>query len=210
MSDSVKLDKSLIYSLPKNRTYTMLEAMFSYSVDIDNGNIGSLNGYAKLWGWSRWKVKKFIEDINTKEGHRQFSYNSPTVPRQPVRFKNNNLEKQNNKRPTIYRQLTNTTSNTSIKDNIYIQFFKPFNIPDLKIEKLLKYKNQLTKKQLSTLIEKYGKNLVCDTLLAMENHIKLYTDVYLTCNNWCKRQIEKKQNKSQADINAGGTGKVVY
>lgn len=63
------LDKGLIKALPKDRPYTHLEAMFSYTVDLECENQWTVKGYSKLWSWSRCKVRKFIEDIKTPEGH---------------------------------------------------------------------------------------------------------------------------------------------
>lgn len=65
----VPLDKGLIKALPKDRPYTHLEAMFSYTVDLECENQWTVKGYSKLWSWSRSKVRKFIEDIKTPEGH---------------------------------------------------------------------------------------------------------------------------------------------
>ena len=65
----VPLDKTLVDTMSNiNRPFSPLEAMFSYSVDQDNGKDGTLRGYAKLWGWSVGKVKRFVECLrNTSE-----------------------------------------------------------------------------------------------------------------------------------------------
>ena len=40
--------------------------MFCYSCDLDSKKVGSINGYARLWGWSRGKVRRFLERITEK------------------------------------------------------------------------------------------------------------------------------------------------
>jgi hypothetical protein len=66
----VPLDKELKKSLPKDgRSYTPLEAMFSFSCDIDDGNKWTIKGYSKLWGWSRCKVRSFVNSIRHPTGH---------------------------------------------------------------------------------------------------------------------------------------------
>ena len=66
----IPLDKELIKSLPKDgRPYTILEAMFSYTCDIDEGNKWTIKGYSKLWGWSRCKVRNFVNSIRHPNGH---------------------------------------------------------------------------------------------------------------------------------------------
>jgi hypothetical protein len=66
----VPLDKELKKSLPKDgRPYTPLEAMFSFSCDIDDGNKWTIKGYSKLWGWSRCKVRSFVNSIRHPTGH---------------------------------------------------------------------------------------------------------------------------------------------
>jgi len=66
----IPLDKELVKSLPKDgRPYTKLEAMFSFTYDIDCGKQWTINGYSKLWGWSRCKVRNFINNIRHPSGH---------------------------------------------------------------------------------------------------------------------------------------------
>jgi hypothetical protein len=66
----VKIDKNLKHGLPKDkRPYTTLEAMFSFTCDQDEGLVWSIKGYSKLWNWSRNKVRRFIKNVRTPEGH---------------------------------------------------------------------------------------------------------------------------------------------
>lgn len=66
----IPLDKNLAQEFKSIKgPFSMIEAMFSYSLDADNGRNGSISGYSKLWGWSRNKVRRFIKCIRTDEGH---------------------------------------------------------------------------------------------------------------------------------------------
>ncbi|MDP8211777.1 MAG: conserved phage C-terminal domain-containing protein [Candidatus Zapsychrus exili] len=66
----IPLDKYLAQEFKSiKREFSMIEAMFSYQLDIDNSISGTISGYSKLWGWSRNKVRKFINGIGTDRGH---------------------------------------------------------------------------------------------------------------------------------------------
>jgi len=60
----VPMSKAFVRHLPGNREFTSFEAMFSLSVDYDNGNSVSVSGYSSLWGWSRKKVSNFLKKHN--------------------------------------------------------------------------------------------------------------------------------------------------
>ena len=84
-SGYVPIDKNLIQELNNiSRSFTRLEAMFSYTVDRDNGKGGSINGYAGLWNWSRNKTRKFLKEIRTVKGHSKDSRRTPNG--HPVHF----------------------------------------------------------------------------------------------------------------------------
>lgn len=66
----VPIDKGLVRTLTKlDRPYSEVEAMFSHTVDVDCGKPWTIKGYAKLWQWSRGKVRRFIENMRTQSGH---------------------------------------------------------------------------------------------------------------------------------------------
>lgn len=90
MKDSnwMGIDKRIVSLLPKDRAYTKAEALLSLSYDLDNliYNTGAtphtvfeaielikahctFSGYAALWGWSRNKTRKFINDLGSGQGH---------------------------------------------------------------------------------------------------------------------------------------------
>jgi hypothetical protein len=65
----IGLDKNIVKLLPHGRAYTIIEALVSFSIDIDNKRNWTINGYAKQWGWSRNKVRKFTSELGTGRGH---------------------------------------------------------------------------------------------------------------------------------------------
>ena len=91
----VGMDKRLVSTLPNDRPLTDLEAMFSYTVNRDNGVMGSISGYAARWKWSRSKVRRFIRTIETGGDYLTDSHR--TGKRQAIRFINNNLKGAQNR-----------------------------------------------------------------------------------------------------------------
>ena len=91
----VGIDKRFAELLPKDREYSYLDAMFSYTVDRDNKKHGSVNGYAALWKWSRDKVRRFIRTIETGADYQTNSHK--TGRRQAVRYIFGKLEQPKNR-----------------------------------------------------------------------------------------------------------------
>jgi hypothetical protein len=94
----IPFDKRAIYFLPKDRPFTVIEAMLSYSVDRDNEHKNSINGYASLWGWSRDKVRRFIQTIETGNDYFPTSKKTGnhTRQKQAIRYVINKLESTKN------------------------------------------------------------------------------------------------------------------
>ena len=67
----VPISKALLSELPKDRAFTRLEAMFSLTVDYDQGNTVTVKGYSVLWGWSQGKVKRFLEGVDVSISYPQ-------------------------------------------------------------------------------------------------------------------------------------------
>jgi hypothetical protein len=111
----IALHKELRYFLPSGREYTILEAMFSYTLDIDNGKEGTISGYSKLWGWSRTRVRKFVEELKTVEGH--LTNRQRTGKRHQILLKLNNLQNQKDTSKTGKKQLEDTQVDTTINPN---------------------------------------------------------------------------------------------
>lgn len=57
----VPISKALVRKLPSSREFSEVEAMFSITVDFDNGSPVSISGYASLWMWSRKRVSNFLK-----------------------------------------------------------------------------------------------------------------------------------------------------
>ena len=75
----IPLDKNLSYFLPKERPFTELEAMFSYTLDINNKRTVSISGYSKLWDWNRKKVRKLFDIIGTEKGQAEGQKRDTTI-----------------------------------------------------------------------------------------------------------------------------------
>lgn len=58
----VPISKFFADSLPRDRKFTELEAMYSLQLDYDKSNSITVSGCASRWGWSRSKVSKFLSD----------------------------------------------------------------------------------------------------------------------------------------------------
>src|SRR4030042_5422124 len=61
----VPMDKALVDALPTKRPYTLLEAVFSYQVDLSSSEIKSYRGYAKIWCWSLTKTVYFLKNAQS-------------------------------------------------------------------------------------------------------------------------------------------------
>jgi len=62
----IPMDKALVAALPKTRKYTLLEAAFSYQLDLssDDREILSYRAYARIWGWALSKTINFIKNTH--------------------------------------------------------------------------------------------------------------------------------------------------
>lgn len=111
----VPIDKYLVQFLPINRPYTKFEAMFSVTVDIDNNIKRSINGYAKLWDWSRTKVRDFLEKIKTPKKHSRDTLK--TLCKHPIRLISNDLSYLKNTLKTGKEQGRDRGLDTTIDPN---------------------------------------------------------------------------------------------
>lgn len=62
----IPIDKALVRLLPKGRVFSEPEAAISLTFDYDCGNLVTGAGYASRWGWSRKRVKKFMESMGVE------------------------------------------------------------------------------------------------------------------------------------------------
>jgi hypothetical protein len=112
----VCIDKMLAQDFKHiNRPFSRIEAMFSYSVDVDNGNEGSFLGYATQWGWSRNKVRRFIESIRTVTGHKRDS--KRTQDGHPIHFIDKGFWTKKDTNGTVKGQQQDTSRFTSNNPN---------------------------------------------------------------------------------------------
>jgi hypothetical protein len=111
----IALHKELRYFLPHGRSYTLLEAMFSYTLDIDNKKEGTISGYSKLWGWDRKKVRRFMSEVGTGTGH--FRDRDGTGKEHHIYLKINNLQDLKDTKGTPEGQGRDTHGDTTINPN---------------------------------------------------------------------------------------------
>jgi len=134
----VPMDKTLVKTLRNiNRPYSVVEAMFSYSVDQDCGKENTLRGYAKLWGWSVGKVRRFVECLrNTSETVVERKGNSSGTV---VRFVSGSYEtlaeQLRNSYGTVAEQLQYATNNPNPNPNPKDKKTKRFTPPDISLVK---------------------------------------------------------------------------
>jgi hypothetical protein len=62
----VPVAKNAAKLLPKNRSFTPLEALYSLQLDHTNGNKVSMRGLAKRWNWSHKKARCFMPRAGAK------------------------------------------------------------------------------------------------------------------------------------------------
>lgn len=104
----VGLDKNLIQEFKHiRRKFSMIEAMFSYSVDRDCGLQGSISGYSVLWGWSRNKVRRFLNGIKIESGH--YRDGKRTKSGQAIHYIDNTLMSKKDRVGTLLGQGRDTT-----------------------------------------------------------------------------------------------------
>ena len=103
------------YFVKIKRPFSEIEAMFSYSLDIDNGKSGSIIGYATQWQWSRNKVRRFLRGIRTDKGHIKDS--KRTQKGQPIHFIDKALMGIKDSKRTDKGQIKDSKRTPSINPN---------------------------------------------------------------------------------------------
>jgi len=118
------------------RPFSMIEAMFSYTVDHDRGKEGTISGYATLWQWSRNKVRRFISGIRTDEGH--LKDGKRTHSGHPIHFIDKVLMVKKDSRRTAEGQRRDSIKDTTLHPNPNPNKKPPIS-PRGKIDKLKTY-----------------------------------------------------------------------
>jgi len=108
------MDISLVSALPRKRPYTLIEAVFSYQVDIFHGNKKGYREYARIWSWS---VTKTIGFIRNEQGTKteQARNTQETVKFRFIRLSEASKKQAGDKQETNRERAGNTT-NKKIKD----------------------------------------------------------------------------------------------
>jgi hypothetical protein len=109
----VPIAKDAAKLLPIDRAFTEVEALFSLQLDHNNGNSVTVSGYAKRWGWTRDRVRSFLEKrrVNITYPHDtrqiQKQVGRLTIPTDPstetpqIMFIDfNKLKRENHRKPT--------------------------------------------------------------------------------------------------------------
>jgi hypothetical protein len=143
----IPIDKNAAQFLPKDRPFTKLEAIFSIQVDHNTQNKRvSVSGYAKLWEWSRKKVRCFLDTIgveviypedtklkqNQKGQIRGQIRDRSTEKKGQIRFTDNKAlqtsrDRSENEKEQIRDRSGATTRNNNNNNNIiYISAFEKF------------------------------------------------------------------------------------
>jgi len=132
----VPISKAFSDSLPKNRKFSELEAMYSLQLDHDNNVPVTVSGCAGRWDWSRDKVRKFLADTwvtieyekDTKSFKKQKGKLKKTLNQHEIDIKptlkkhkrfidKNDLEEVKNMKSTLKKQQKNINHYTTIKPN---------------------------------------------------------------------------------------------
>lgn len=76
----VPIAKDAARLLPKDRSYTEVEALFSLALDHNNDRPATVLGYARLWGWGQCRVTRFLDRVGLKV---QYPSDTSKVQKQP-------------------------------------------------------------------------------------------------------------------------------
>ena len=162
---------------------------------------------AKRWGWSRGKVKRFLNELQNRHQIVQQNSNLITV----ISIVNysfyqgggngssttdgtTNGTASNTTDSTTDGQQTDTNKKEKKERKEYVcthplQIFIKEKYPTV-----FSMDEKITPEQCDTLISKFGKPMIVTILGQMENWkplLKKNTSAYLTLNNWCDREVEK-------------------
>jgi hypothetical protein len=128
----IPIHKAFSKSLPRDRPFTELEAMFSLSLDYEDNKTVTVSGYANLWGWSRKRVSNFLEKMMIdiiypdqtakKQNQRgqialQIRNRSGTDKEQIRAIDSKWLKEEGNRSGTDKEQIRNRSGSTTINPN---------------------------------------------------------------------------------------------
>jgi len=110
----IKIDKGAVKTLGNlDRPYSVVEALVSHSVDVDCGKEWTINGYAKMWNWSRGKVRRFVKSLRTHSGH--IADRKGTQSGHPVHLIEKGLQSEADKKRTHSGHIADSKRDTTIE-----------------------------------------------------------------------------------------------
>lgn len=113
----VRIDKGLTAALPLNRPYTIIEAVFSLAVDVNNKDVKGLNEYARMWRWSRSKVTHLIRQGSVTTTDRPKTTQRPVKIRLIEEFYESKYRANTEQIPSKDRAGTTTNNNNNNNNN---------------------------------------------------------------------------------------------
>ena len=187
----VALHKNLCHFLPHGRAYTVLEAMFSYTLDIDNNREQTIRGYSKQWGWSRNKVRKMIGELRATKGH--VAGQKGTSEGHRILLKINNLQEVKGQSRATKGPLKGHKRDTTNYPNP-----KPNPKPKEKKDIYGEFKNvELTKKEYEKLGQKFN-GTFNEKIESLSSYIASkgtkYSSHYATILTWARKEDKEKDN----------------
>jgi hypothetical protein len=181
-------------------------------VDVKRGEVAhSMESLAQRWKWSRGKVLRYISQLENSQMIVQqkshvitklsiTNYNtyqsdgttdSTTDGQQTVQQtdtnKNDKNDKNENKERETRTQQPKSTNPDYIKFNNWIQEKAPY------CSNPRNFPHQITEEEFIKLKKKYSGQQIADIVEKIENRKDLrkrYSNLYLTVNNWIKKEIE--------------------
>ena len=189
----IGLDKNIVKLLPHGRAYTIIEALISFTIDIDNRSEWTINGYSKQWGWSRNKVRKFANELRTGKGH--LADRKGTGSGHLITLKLNNLHEERDRKRTGKGQEEDRKRDTTINPNPN---------PNPKKDIYGEFKNIFLKKEeYQKLLVKYSGS--CDGMIErMSQHIETKSkDPYKSHYAAILKNEDWLKKKSQGGNNSG-------
>ncbi len=111
----VLCDKAAIQYLRniKGRSFSKLEAYFSFAKDVNCEKKWTISGYAAMWGWSRCKVRKFTSELLSEKG--QASDRQATPYGHAIHLIQGENSDRKDRQATGKRQASDTTIKTKTK-----------------------------------------------------------------------------------------------
>ncbi len=200
----IPIDKNLAKFFP-DRKFSEIEAAFSLTLDCDNNKSASIAGYSKLWGWSRSKVRLFLdnmgveisypEDLSKKQNQKgqikvQMRDRSATDQLQirMVNTKGSHFIKDRSK--TDDGQISDRSPDTTSKP------IKPKPKPKKETFSPLKNKQEFIDQLPESITRKYEMSLVLSTLENLIDYCKAHGKKYIDYNAALRSFLKKDLNNS--------------